>query len=118
MGAARRMIELVVFGIIAILLFGVVYYQNYRDKSRWARIESGMSLFGDRSEVPNLEWEGHTFNSHNRKVLVVWNDLTQSTCGTVSDARIMIDKEAFHEKQRAANANIFVWDGKQWSKSK
>jgi hypothetical protein len=112
------MIELIVMGVIASAIFGLIYYQNYRDKMRWQRIESGMSLFGDRTEVPLLELEGHKFNSHDRKVLVIWGDLTQSTSHNVTDARTVVQREKSMGKSRVDGVRIFVWNGSEWVQSK
>ena len=112
------MIELIVVGVIAAVVFGMIYYQNYRDKARWQRIESGMSLFGDRNEVPLLELDGHKFNSHDRRVLVVWGDLTQSTSNNVADARGLLQREKTMGKSRVNGVRIFVWNGAEWVENK
>ena len=48
------MIELSIAGVITLLVFALAFYQSHRDKARWNRISSGMSLFGAREDIPPL----------------------------------------------------------------
>lgn len=109
-----RMKELIIFGLIALCVFAAVFYQSYRDKQRWKRIASGMSLFGEREDIPPLELEGDTFDAHERRVLVIWGNRQQSSFETVSDAKRRIEEESGSGKSRAEAARIFAWDGGSW----
>jgi len=108
------MIELIIFGLVALCGFAVVFYQSYRDKERWKRIASGMSLFGEREDIPPLALEGDTYDAHERRVLVVWGNRQQSSFETVSDAKRKIGQEDKSGKGRAREARIFAWDGESW----
>jgi hypothetical protein len=108
------MLELIIIGFIALCCFAAVFYQSYRDRQRWKRISSGMSLFGEREDIPPLQLEGGTFDAHERRVLVIWGDRQQSSFETVSDARRRIEQEDGRGKTRAREARIFAWDGESW----
>ena len=110
--------ELIIFGLIALCGFGVAFYQSYRDKQRWNRISSGMSLFGEREDIPPLQLEGATYDPHERRVLVIWNNNQQSSFETVSDAIRKIDQDNEGKKPRAKDARIFAWDGESWKQRK
>lgn len=106
--------ELIVVGIVALLLFGVAYYQSFRDKLRWKRISSGMSLFGDRKDIPPLIVDGVTFESTDRQVQVIWSDMKRTGFDTVFDARKRIERDINSGKDSAKSARIFAWDGEGW----
>ncbi|HEX3797823.1 MAG TPA: hypothetical protein VH413_03910 [Verrucomicrobiae bacterium] len=112
------MIELCIAGFITVIIFLLVFYQNYRDKARWRRISSGMSLFGDRENIPPLELEGNVFEPHEKRVLIIWSDNSQTAFETVSEAIRRIDKERTNKKARAGHARIFAWDGESWRQRK
>jgi hypothetical protein len=108
------MTELIIIGLIALCGFAAAFYQSYRDKQRWKRISSGMSLFGERADIPPLELEGDRFDAHERRVLVIWGNRQQSSFETVSDARRKIEQDGESGKARARDARIFAWDGESW----
>lgn len=106
--------ELLIVGVLAVVLFGVAYYQSYRDKRRWKRIVSGMSLFGDRPDIPPLVLDGMSFDSHDRRVMVIWANRKRSGFETVHDARQRVEREKLAGKALALGARIFAWDGESW----
>jgi|GEM_PF-3814714 len=112
------MIELIIVGVVALLIFAAVYYQGYRDSLRWKGIQSGKSLVEERDEIPPLELEGHKFNSHDRKVLVIWSDLTQSSCLTVGDGLNLIEREVGLNRPRSKGCRLFAWNGRTWQQRK
>jgi hypothetical protein len=112
------MLELIIFGGLALCVFAAVFYQSYRDKERWNRISSGMSLFGDRQDIPPLELEGNTFDPHEHRVLIIWGDRKPTPFDTVSDAIRRIEKESGSSGGKAKNARIFAWDGESWKQRK
>jgi hypothetical protein len=112
------MIELCIAGVVTLGIFALVFYQSYRDKARWNRISSGMSLFGERENIPPLKLEGATFEPHERRVLIIWSDRGQTSFETVSEAIRRIDKERQSRKARAEGARIFAWDGESWRQRK
>lgn len=112
------MIELIIVAAIAIGIFGLVFYQSYRDKNRWKRIQSGESLFGDRENIPMLQVDGVSIGSRERPVVIVWSNGTSSPFHTVPDARLQIRKEAERKVTRANEARIFAWDGVEWKQRK
>ncbi|SRR5579883_3235956 len=109
-----NVLVLVLVGAFVICVFTAAYYQSYRDKQRWKRIESGRSLFGDRPEIPPLVLEGQSFDSHDRRVMVIWSNLKRSGFETVHDARRRLDRERGAGNSIADGARIFVWDGQSW----
>jgi hypothetical protein len=112
------MLELIIFGGLALIVFAAVFYQSYRDKERWNRISSGMSLFGERQDIPPLELEGTTFDAHEHRVLIIWSNRKPASYDTVSDALRRIEKEAATRGSKAQNARIFAWDGESWKQRK
>lgn len=106
--------ELLIVGALAVVLFTVAYYQSYRDKRRWKRIVSGMSLFGDRPNIPPLVLDGRSFDSHDRHVMVIWADRKRSAFETVHDARQRVEREKQAGKAMALGAMIYAWDGQSW----
>lgn len=106
--------ELIVVGILALLVFGFAYYQSYRDKWRWKRISSGMSLFGDRKDIPPLVVDGVSFESNDRQVQVIWSDMKRTGFDTVFDARKRIERDIQSGRDSAKTARIFAWDGEGW----
>jgi hypothetical protein len=112
------MIELYIVGFITFCVFAVAFYQSYRDKARWNRITSGMSLFGEREDIPPLVLEGTTFQPHERRVLIIWANLRHTAFETVTEARRIIEKEAASGSDRAKGARIFAWDGETWRQRK
>jgi hypothetical protein len=110
--------ELLILGAITVCIFGVAYYQSYRDKLRWKRISSGMSLFGDRKDIPPLVVDGLRFDPHDRPVLVVWGDSKRNGFETVHDAKRQIERQNQAGKARAKAARIFAWDGESWNQKK
>ena len=108
--------ELCVASLITVCVFAVAFYQSYRDKQRWQRITSGMSLFGEREDIPPLLLDGASFDSHERRVMVIWGNLKQSSFDTVSEARTKVEKERGSGKARAKGARIFAWDGEIWQR--
>jgi hypothetical protein len=112
------MIELYIAGFITLCVFALAFYQSYRDKARWNRISSGMSLFGEREDIPPLVLEGTTFEPHEKRVILIWPDQKQSTYETVSEAIRRIEKERNAGKDRARGARIFAWDGESWRQRK
>jgi hypothetical protein len=104
--------ELIVLGIIALIVFATMYYQSYRDKARWQRIASGMSLFGERENIPPLVLEGVTFEPHEKRVLLIWGDQKKTSFNTVSEAIRRIERARGSTK--AQNARVFAWDGESW----
>ena len=106
--------ELVVLGVLALVIFGAAYYQSIRDKLRWKRIVSGMSLFGDRQDIPPLVLDGVSFDSHDRRVLVIWANLTWTSFDTVYDARQRLERDTQAGKAGVKGARIFGWDGESW----
>jgi len=105
------MFELIIFGSVTLCVFAAAFYQSYRDKERWNRISSGMSLFGDREDIPPLVVDGVTFDPHERRVVVVWGDGKKASFETVSDALRRIEKE---RTAKANAARVFAWDGESW----
>src|ERR1700756_5492583 len=108
------MIALVLVVALVVCVFAVAYYQSYRDKQRWKRIESGMSLFGERPNIPPLVLDGQSFDSHDRHVMVVWGNLKRSGFDTVHDARLRLEREKKAGKAIANGARIFAWDRESW----
>lgn len=106
--------ELVVFGIVAVVVFGAMYYQSFRDKLRWKRIVSGMSLFGERPDIPPLEVDGKTFESNDRRVLLIWSNMKRAGFDSVFDARQRLEQDRQAGKSTARGARIFAWDGESW----
>ena len=110
------MIGLYVAIFIAAGLFGLVFYQSYRDRRRWKRLRSGKNPFrkSGRVEIPPLTVDGLSFDSVNRPILVVWGDAKQTGYQTVSDARAQVEKERQLGSPKANGARIFAWDGASW----
>src|SRR5580692_821700 len=63
-----RMKMLIVMILIAVGLFGLAFYQSYRDQQRWKRLTAGKNPFrkGDRAEIPPLTVDGLSFDSSRR----------------------------------------------------
>jgi hypothetical protein len=108
--------ELYLGVVITLLLFGVAYYQSFRDRQRWKRISSGMSLFGERENIPPLVLDGRSFEPHGRLVLIIWGNLDQTSYETMHDAKIALEK--FQAKERSKGARFFAWDGETWKQRK
>lgn len=106
--------ELLIMGAVTVLVFGVAFYQSYRDKLRWKRIASGMSLFGDRKDIPPLVLDGESFDAHERHVMVIWGDMKRNGFETVADARQRIERDVRAGKTAAKSARVFAWDGESW----
>ena len=109
-----EMKELCITGFITICLFGFAFYQSYRDKQRWKRISSGMSLFGEREDIPPLELEGMSYEPNERRVMVIWTNQKIGRFETVSDALRRIETEVGAGKEWAKGARVFAWDGESW----
>jgi hypothetical protein len=114
----KQMITLIVVAAIAVGIFGLVFYQSYRDENRWKRIQSGKSLFGAREEIPPLKVDGVVIGSRERPVVILWADGTSSPFDTVPDARHHIQKEKSRGVERGGEARIFAWDGVEWKQRK
>lgn len=110
--------EIIFFGFIALCVFAAAFYQSYRDKVRWRRIVSGMSLFGEREEIPPLVVDGATYEPHERRVLIIWGNLKHTALETVTEAKRKIEKESESGASRARGARIFAWDGDHWKQRK
>ena len=110
------MIELIFAAVITLGIFGLVYYQSFRDTQRWKRITSGMSLFGERENIPPLQLEGRSFEPHERRVLIIWGNLDHTGYETMHDAKIAYEK--FAGRERAVGARFFAWDGESWRQRK
>lgn len=110
------MIMLLVTILIAVGLFGLVFYQSYRDKRRWKRLATGKNPFRKRehADIPPLAVDGVTFDSARRPVLVIWGNLKQTGFPTVPDARAQVEKERKAGSSKADGARIFAWDGESW----
>jgi hypothetical protein len=106
--------EVWLLGLVAFCIFGAAYYQSFRDSRRWKRIVSGRSMDADREEFPLLMVDGQGFEANQRRVMVIWGDLTHSGFHTTSDARKEIEEAVKSENPRSDNARIFVWDGGIW----
>jgi hypothetical protein len=102
--------------LIAIGLFGLIFYQSYRDKQRWKRLKSGKNPFrkSARREIPPLTVDGTRFVSVSRPIMVIWGNLKQSGFETVPDARAQVEKERQAGSPKANGARIFAWDGESW----
>lgn len=114
LGKCGRMKELCIAGGLAFCVFVAAFYQSYRDKQRWKRITEGMSLFGDRHDIPPLVLDGGTFEAHERNVLVIWGDLKPTAYYTMADARKVVEKERAAGARRVKGVRIFAWDGESW----
>ena len=112
------MITLLIIIPVAICIFGVAFYQSYRDKQRWKRISSGMSLFGDRQDIPKLVVDGVPLESNDRPVQLIWGDKKRSGFETVFDARQRLERAEQSGKAAARGARIFAWDGEGWVQRK
>jgi hypothetical protein len=108
--------ELIFAVFVTLCLFGLVYYQTFRDRQRWKRIASGMSLFGERENIPPLVLEGRSFEPHERRVLIIWGNLDHTGYETMHDAKIAFEKSA--GKERSQGARFFAWDGESWKQRK
>ena len=109
-----RMKELITVGVITFCVFAALFYQSYRDKLRWKRISSGMSLFGDRQDIPPMVLDGRTYEANGRRVMIIWSDLSRTSYETVADAKARVEKDAQSRSSRAKSARIFAWDGESW----
>jgi hypothetical protein len=109
------MYALWIASVVTFGIFALAFYQNYRDQQRWKRIASGMSLFGDRQNIPPLVLNGVPFEPHERNVLVVWGNRKKSAFYTVSDAKKSIEKERAAGKERASDVRVFAWNGETWT---
>jgi hypothetical protein len=110
------MIMLFATALTAVGLFGLAFYQSYRDKQRWKRLTTGKNPFRKREsvEIPPLTVDGDTFDSARRPVLVIWGNLKQTGFPTVPDARAQVEKERKLGSSKANGARIFAWDGESW----
>ncbi len=108
--------ELCVAIAITVMIFGLLYYQSFRDKMRWKRIVSGMSLFGARGNIPPLELEDRRFEPHERRVLIIWGNLDHTGYETMHDARLAFRR--FEEMEKARGARFYAWDGRSWTQRK
>jgi hypothetical protein len=108
--------ELIFAVVVTLCLFGLVYYQTFRDRQRWKRISSGMSLFGERENIPPLLLEGRSFEPHERRVLIIWGNLDHTGYETMHDARMAFEKS--DRKERSQGARFFAWDGESWKQRK
>jgi hypothetical protein len=110
------MITLILMIVIAVGLFGLVFYQSYRDKQRWKRLTAGKNPFrkSEYVEIPPLTVDGVRFDSVGRPILVIWGNLKQTGFLTVPDARAQVEKERQAGNSKANDARIFAWDGESW----
>jgi hypothetical protein len=109
-----RMKELIIIGLVTFFVFGTAFYQSYRDKLRWRRISSGMSLFGDREDIPPLVLDDKSYEANGRRVMIIWHDAKRTSYETVADAKMRIEKEIRSRTPNAKDARIFAWDGESW----
>ncbi len=101
------MIELYILGFITFVIFAVAFYQSFRDKARWNRISSGMSLFGEREDIPPLELDGATYQPHERRVIIIWGNLRHTAVETVTDAKKKDRKrKQIEQRSRARGEDI------------
>ena len=102
--------------LIAVGVFGLAFYQSYRDKRRWKRLARGRNPFrkGELREIPPLTLDGLRFDSVTRPVLVIWGNLKQTGFLTVADARAQLERERLAGSSKANDARIFAWDGESW----
>jgi hypothetical protein len=102
--------------LTAVVLFGLAFYQSYRDNRRWKRLATGKNPFRkrERVDIPPLTVDGARFDSVNRPIIVIWGNLKQTTFLTVPDARVQIEKERQIGSPKANGARIFAWDGENW----
>lgn len=107
---------LIASALTAIGLFGLAFYQSYRDKRRWKRLTTGKNPFrkAERVHIPILTVDGVGHDCAGQPVLVIWGNLKQTGFLTVPDARARVEKERKAGSSKAVGARIFAWDGESW----